>query len=90
VDILARKVSPAAPNLGELKSGRNFSRSNVTPGGISFRLPQDWGRGASNPKVTAPEGVFTLPPLELLKAPEPVAKLDESDAVEKRETLCRR
>ncbi|MBC7805341.1 MAG: DUF87 domain-containing protein [Akkermansiaceae bacterium] len=87
VDVLARKVSPPAPNPGGVRNGENRQsvepNSSVSPSGS----PRTGGEGGVAPKATPPDGEFILPPLDILKAPEPVAKQDESDAVEKRETL---
>lgn len=85
VDMLAKKISPSAPNSGGIFGGTP-AKPRATASGAA-PTPGSPNKTSAPTAVPPPDGVFTLPPLELLKEPEPVAKQDETDAVEKRETL---
>ncbi len=86
VDAMARKVAlTPGPSPSEGRGESDGVRGSVSR--AVSPLPSEGEGPGVRGKATASGAPFVLPPLDLLKVPDPVAAQDESDAVEKRETL---
>ncbi|RYG39881.1 DNA translocase FtsK, partial [bacterium] len=81
VDILARKVGPLF-NKNERKPEPEDPLEDEVPA-----IPVAVTPPANTAKKVDGQTIFTLPPLTLLKAPEPILTQEEDNAEEKRDTL---